>query len=298
MTASPRVSVGLPVYNGADHVGRAIGAVLDQTLEDIELVVSDNGSTDGTVEICEKLAAGDQRMIFSRNEVNEGAAANFNKVFRLSSGPYFKWLGHDDFLEPQAMARALEVIESLPDVSIVHWLERMMDEDGNVLREYQPGQGFQVDGETAGERFRQMLFWRHNGFAGDPFFGLMRREALESTRLQGRGMNPNFLLMQELSLTGKFFTIPEVLAERIYNDVRVTASSMIKWLDPSGEIGYPHFQKAREYFRVGLRHGEMTLPDRVTTGATLLGYYLHPREVKGLVWDVTKGRQERNARAA
>jgi glycosyltransferase involved in cell wall biosynthesis len=287
---SPLISIGLPVYNGADHIGAAIRAVLSQSHENIELIVSDNASTDGTSDICEELAKADARVHFSRNETNLGAAANFNKVFTLSHGSYFKWLGHDDFLEPTAMERALQVMESGPDVTVVHWLERMNDRNGALLREYDPSQGFQIDGDTPGSRFRQMLLWRHNGFAGDPFFGLIRRHALEATRLQGKGMNPNYVLLQELSLTGKFFTIPEVLAVRIYNDVRVTASTMVRWLDPSANPGNPHFRKAREYFKVGLIRGEMSPIDRLLTGATLIAYYLQPREIKGLAWDLTKGR--------
>lgn len=286
------VSVGLPVYNGAPAIADAIAAVLAQTHEQLELVISDNASTDETRDICEEIAKTDKRVRFSRNEVNEGATANFNKVFTLSTGGYFKWLGHDDFLDPSALELAVGEIESRPDTSIVHWLERMVYDNGDVLREYTANQGFQIDGETAGSRFRQMLLWRHHGFGGDPFFGLIRREALEATRLQGRGINPNYLLMQELSLTGKFYTIPEVLAVRIYNDVRVTAPGMIRWLDPSGTVGYPHFRKAREYFRVGLRHGTMSFADRMVTALTLVGYYLHPRELKGLAWDLTRGRRD------
>ena len=188
------------------------------------------------------------------------------------------------------MEKAHEVLSRRTDVSVVHWLERMVDEDGNTLREYTPEQGFQIDGETSGRRFRQMLLWRSAGFGGDPFFGLIRREALEATRLQGRGMNPNYVLMQELSLTGKFVTIPEVLAERVYNDVRVTAPGMIRWLDPTGDIRRPHFRKAGEYYKVGLTRGEMAPLDRIMTAMTLTGYYLHPRELKGLAWDLTKGR--------
>lgn len=289
-TQSPSLSIGLPVYNGGDHIGRAIQAVTSQTVEELELVISDNASTDDTQEICEELAANDERIRYSRNDENEGAAANFNKVFLRSQGSYFKWLGHDDFLHPTAMEKALEVLHNRTDVSVVHWLERMVDNDGRTLREYTEDQGFQIDGDTAGKRFRQMLLWRSNGFGGDPFFGLVRREALESTRLQGRGMNPNYLVMQELSLTGKFFTIPDVLAERVYNDVRVTAPGMIRWLDPTGDIRMPHFRKAREYYKVGLTHGEMSLWDRIKTGATLTGYYIQPRELKGLAWDLTKGR--------
>jgi glycosyltransferase involved in cell wall biosynthesis len=252
--------------------------------------VSDNASTDGTDEICRDLAETDDRVRFYRNDRNLGAAANFNRVFELSEASFFKWLGHDDVLDPSALEKAVSAMGKHSNASIVHWLEQMTDEDGVVLREYETQQGFQVAGETAGKRFREMLLWRHNGFGGDPFFGLMRREALASTRLQGRGMNPNYLLLQELSLTGQIVTIPELLAYRVYNDVRVSASTMIRWLDPDGQVGFPHFRKAKEYFRVGLTFGEMTPADRAMTGATLVGYYLHPRELKGFVWDLTKAR--------
>jgi len=284
----PIVSVGLPVYNGGDRVEAAIRSVIEQTLDDIELIVSDNASTDNTQQVCERLARADSRIRYSRSETNLGAAVNFNRVFELSRAPYFKWLGHDDVLDPKAMELALGVIERRPDVSIVHWLERMTDEFGEVLREYRPDQGFNIDGETPGKRFRQMLRWRSHGFAGDPFFGLIRREALESTRLQGTGMNPNYLLMQELSLTGKFVTIPEVLAVRVYNDVRVTAPRMIRWLDPTGDVRFPHLRRAREYFKVGLTLGKMSFRDRAMTAATLLAYHIHPRELKGLIWDIGK----------
>ena len=290
----PVISVGLPVYNGADRIGAAIESVTSQTLREIELVISDNASTDTTQDICRDMARNDDRIRYYRNKENLGAAANFNRVFELSRGPYFKWLGHDDVLDPTAMKKALSVIKEMPDVSVVHWLERMTDEQGITLREYRPTQGFQVAGVSPGARFRQMLQWRHHGFGGDPFFGLMRREALEATRLQGKGMNPNYLLLQELSLTGRFVTIPEVLAVRVYNDVRVSAPRMIRWLDPSGKVGFPHFRKAQEYFRVGLTFGEMSPADRTLTGAALVGYYLQPRELKGFVWDLTKARAKTN----
>lgn len=288
----PKVSVGLPVYNGADRVAAAINSVMAQTLEDVELIISDNASTDATEEICRELANSDTRIRYYRNAENTGAAANFNRVFELSQADYFKWLGHDDVLLPSALSKAHDLIMSREDATIVHWLERMTDDSGKTLREYKPAQGFQIRGESAGKRFRQMLLWRSQGFAGDPFFGLIRRTALESTRGQGTGANPNFLLMQELSLTGKFVTIPEVLAVRVYNDVRVTAPGMIKWLDPSARIGFPHFAKAKEYFRVGLTFGEMSLWDRTITALALVGHFLHPHQLKGFVWDLVNTRRQ------
>lgn len=287
---NPILSIGLPVYNGAEHVGGAIESALNQTLTDFELVISDNASTDNTKEVCEQYLGSDERIRFHRNETNLGAAGNFNRVVELSRGRYFKFLGHDDIIYPTAMEKAVAVMEAEDDVSLVYWLDRIVDPDGNTLREYVPSQGFRIDGTTPGHRFRQMLFWRSKGFESDPFYGVMRRTALDVVRPQRVHMHSNYIFLQEIVLTGKLVTIPEVLAVCVYNDKRVTVPQMIRFLDPEGTIRFPHFNKAKEYFRVGLTHGNMPLVDRVLTGAALIGYHFHPRELKGFIWDLAKSR--------
>ncbi len=77
----PAVSIGLPVYNGDNFLAEAIDSILRQTMEDFELIISDNASTDRTEEICREYAAGDSRIRYYRNESNLGAMANYNLVF-------------------------------------------------------------------------------------------------------------------------------------------------------------------------------------------------------------------------
>ena len=72
----PRVSIGLPVYNGENYLQDAMRSVLDQTFDDLELIVSDNASTDRSAEIAQDLAAADRRVRYFRNERNLGAAPN------------------------------------------------------------------------------------------------------------------------------------------------------------------------------------------------------------------------------
>jgi glycosyltransferase involved in cell wall biosynthesis len=85
------VSIGLPVYNAGQYLEEALDSILAQTFEDFELIISDNGSTDNTEAICWSYARRDQRIRYFRNETNLGAAWNFNRVFELASGKYFKW---------------------------------------------------------------------------------------------------------------------------------------------------------------------------------------------------------------
>ena len=93
---NPRVSIGLPVYNGERFLPQALDSILAQTFEDFELIISDNASTDTTEEICRTYATQDQRIHYHRHEQNRGAAWNFNYIVPLARGEYFKWAADDD----------------------------------------------------------------------------------------------------------------------------------------------------------------------------------------------------------
>ena len=94
----PRISVGMPVYNGEAYIEIAIQSVLDQSFGDFELLISDNASTDRTEEICRDFAAQDPRIVYSRNEENIGAAPNYNRLVDVASADYFRWSNADDVL--------------------------------------------------------------------------------------------------------------------------------------------------------------------------------------------------------
>src|SRR5688500_410636 len=84
--ARPRVSIGIPVFNGERFLAETIDSILTQTFEDYEIIISDNASTDRTQEICLLYASRDQRIRYYRNESNLGGSENYNRVFRLSRG--------------------------------------------------------------------------------------------------------------------------------------------------------------------------------------------------------------------
>ena len=92
----PRVSIGLPVYNGQEFLEETLHSILNQTFNDFELIICDNASTDRTAEICRSFAKRDRRIRYYRNEINLGAAKNFNGVFFLARGEYLKWSDNDD----------------------------------------------------------------------------------------------------------------------------------------------------------------------------------------------------------
>lgn len=109
----PLVSIGMPVYNGEKYIRQALDSLLAQEYEELEFLISDNGSTDQTPDICQEYLTRDKRICYHRNEMNMGAAWNFNRVFRLSSGKYFMWAAHDDLWEPFYIEQLVNTLEEL-----------------------------------------------------------------------------------------------------------------------------------------------------------------------------------------
>ena len=90
MNAVPRVSIGLPVYNGENFLAESIESLLGQSYEDFELIISDNASTDGTADICRRYAKQDSRIRYIRQPHNIGSAPNHNFVIEQARGELFK----------------------------------------------------------------------------------------------------------------------------------------------------------------------------------------------------------------
>jgi glycosyltransferase involved in cell wall biosynthesis len=109
--SNPKVSIGLPVYNGENFIREAIDSILGQIFCDFELIISDNASSDGTEEICRSYAGRDQRVRYYRNEENIGSSGNYTRVFLLAKGKYFKWTAHDDICKPDFIEKCIEVLD-------------------------------------------------------------------------------------------------------------------------------------------------------------------------------------------
>lgn len=130
----PRVSIGIPVYNGENFLAEAIDSLLAQTYDDFELIISDNGSTDATEAICGRFAECDNRVRYERHEQNRGAAWNYNRVVTLSRGEYFKWSAHDDLHDSAYLARCVDVLDNDPTVAWCHSKSCIIDGQGRVIR--------------------------------------------------------------------------------------------------------------------------------------------------------------------
>jgi glycosyltransferase involved in cell wall biosynthesis len=119
------------VYNGEEYLAESLDALLGQTYEDFELIISDNASTDGTEEICRKYAAKDSRIRYVRQPKNIGATPNHNYVFAESRGELFKWASHDDLYGRDLLRRCVEALDERPDVILAHSDQAIIDGDGH-----------------------------------------------------------------------------------------------------------------------------------------------------------------------
>jgi glycosyltransferase involved in cell wall biosynthesis len=253
----PLVSIGLPVFNGANYLRQAIATILDQTYTDLELIISDNASTDDTPRICEEAARKDARVRYSRLPANVGAAANYNRVFEQARGAYFKWAAHDDVLAPTFVERAVDLLESQPLVVLCSSRTGRIDANGKITGLYPSEYAWNDQSPVA--RFRNLVFSPH---ACVIVFGLIRRDVLARTPLIGPYVNSDRVLLAELGLAGRICEVPEDLffrrdhsgsSLRSYPDPR----ARVVWFDPtkSASFAFPEWMSLINYFSAVARAG-------------------------------------------
>jgi len=226
MTSStPRLSIGVPVYNGADYIAEAINSHLEQDFGDFELVVSDNCSDDGTADIVHQIAAGDPRVSYSRNDTNVGGPANFNRLFRLTNGELFRWAAADDRIEPGYLSKVVAMMDADPAIVIGHAESLLIDPQSEPMLEmdqgFLGGDGFleaiKLHPPAGDERFHStephhridaVINNNHRNFY---IFGIMRRATMMQTRLHGAFYGGDRTLLVEMATRGTFRKVPEAL---------------------------------------------------------------------------------------
>jgi glycosyltransferase involved in cell wall biosynthesis len=279
----PRVSIGLPVYNGENYLDPALNSILRQDYSDLELIISDNASTDATGNICREYAAKDPRIRYYRNETNIGASANFNCLVKLARGEYFKWAAHDDVHLQGFLGRCVEVIERAPArVVLVTPKAEAIDENGRFLyklaesldtRHAQPHR-------RVGDVLRSVLW-------APAQFGLFRTDALEKTRLIQPFFATDYVLLVEIALMGEIWELPETLFQRRkHSGISTTANAKPRelraWFDPSQRgvknVIPPRLRLALEYFR-SITRAKLPVKERFLCYSTVFEAWI-PRECR------------------
>jgi glycosyltransferase involved in cell wall biosynthesis len=212
----PKLSIGIPVFNGQEFLPELLDSLLAQTFGDFEILICDNASGDQTSEICREYERRDSRIRYFRNSRNLGAIANFNWVFELSKAPLFKWAAHDDLYHDAYLAACIGLLENNPDTVLAHTATAFISEKGEMLpydeemgsfSDRKTGRRYWADVATIGDtpvavdRFWQVLTrarW------GTHMFGVIRREALLQTSLLPNFAGSDRAMLAELALVGRF----------------------------------------------------------------------------------------------
>lgn len=138
MSTKPLVSVCLPVFNGARHLEAAIESILNQSYENFELLIADDGSNDTSVEIARRFAESDKRVKFWQNEKRQGLFGNYNACIKKASGIYIKPFAQDDLLCSDAVDSLINVLESDEKLVLASSARQIIDDAGTVTQLKQP----------------------------------------------------------------------------------------------------------------------------------------------------------------
>jgi glycosyltransferase involved in cell wall biosynthesis len=240
MNMAPRLSIGLPVYNSSTYVAESIEALLGQTFEDFELIISDNASTDDTGEICRRYEKLDSRVRYFRQSRNVGLAPNHNFCVIKARGELFKWGAGDDLYARDLIEKCVAALDENPRVVLAHSWTAMIDGNGDMFQanDYP----LATSAARAPDRFRSIL----NDSGGDDDGGVMRKEVLLRTAMKDSYHHADRTIIAELVLHGPFYQVPDWLyfrrdhperAERAHPGVRARCANMDPkrgnpWLNP------------------------------------------------------------------
>lgn len=211
--SSPLLSFAIPIRNGENTLPRLLDSLLAQDFSDFEIVISDNASTDCTFEVCQQYIQCDQRVRYHRNPENIGINANFNLLIKLARGKYMRWIGGDDYLEPDYARKCIAALLSRPDVIGVTTYQDFWDDSGK--REYYEYKGRRLDYPSAYQRYERMMWFMNQDYRYiDPIYTMIRRDILLQIGGHRAVLSADQVLAVEISLRGAFTHVPECLAHR------------------------------------------------------------------------------------
>jgi glycosyltransferase involved in cell wall biosynthesis len=234
---SPVVSIGVPTFNRAQSLSKCLNSILQQSYKNIELIVSDNASSDETPEVIQRFKNHDSRMISFRQDHNIEGVPNFEFVRKRASGTYFMLLGDDDWIDSRLIQSCVGFLEQNPD-HVGAGGRTMYYRENNATFE---GISHQITANKSDERILGMISQLVD--AGPFWGGLYRRNCLLGIPfIEAWGVDYYYLC--ETVYHGKYKTLPDVFCHRADNSylediqTRLTRGGIVdgQGLDPYGII--------------------------------------------------------------
>lgn len=273
----PLVSIGLPTYNRASSLRKAITSALGQSYKNIELIISDNASSDDTERICREYAVADSRVTYVRQPNNVGPTPNFLDVLKRSRGEYFMWLCDDDWLDEVYVEKCVELLNEDSGTVLV----------GGVPKNYRGEELHNVGRSTnivhPGSAERMFAYYNtisDNGI----YYGVWRSEVIRSIPLANT-MGNDWHQLAAAAYCGKIRTVDEVYIHRSLDGSTVSYAAIAEQMGlPDFEMRFPYlsiaFNAAKDiYFRVPVFKRLHSLP-RALLAARVFMFILFRYSVK------------------
>jgi glycosyltransferase involved in cell wall biosynthesis len=284
MGAFPRVSIGVPVYNGQKYIRDTLDSLLAQTFTDFEILVTDNCSTDSTPQIVAEYSSRDPRVQYIRNQTNVGPARNYKVSMDLARGEYFKWNPADDVCDPKFLEICVKVLDSDSTVVVAYPRTKVIDTNGQIVADYH----YEIDYDlpTPAARLWKIMTVNHKLHGAHEMYGLIRTNQLRKTPGMRTHVRGDSVLLARLALLGRLRRIDDYLFfNRDHSDrsskylsrklVR-KGSRLSKYLGcgpvPSAEwwdsslrdkIVFPEWRVLREYTRAVQETRDLTVAQRL-----------------------------------
>jgi glycosyltransferase involved in cell wall biosynthesis len=205
--ARPTLSLGIPVYNGERWITDLVKTILSDEFSDLELLISDNGSTDGTAERIKELAGTDSRLTINLFPTNQGVQANFNWLIDHASAELFKWCAVGDLIRPGYLSAMVRVMQTQPQQVLAHCRYDFHNGTQTMSRGISHKRYFDeriIGATTSRVQARRVIGALRYYAYGGHFFGVHRRDLLVKLGAHAAYAGTDRVLTAELARYGTF----------------------------------------------------------------------------------------------
>jgi len=238
---TPKVSIGLPVYNGEKFIRKRLESILSQSLKNFELIISDNFSTDSTLSICKEFEKKDKRIRLFQQDNNIGVIRNFYFVLEKANAEYFVWAGVDDIWLPQFLEKNVDFLEkNFQYVGSVSRIEKYGKKiTPNSKGKFKKIRYFSYGKYPSSGSYEDRIKFYLRFWSNENLYAVFRTKELEKSIIKRRMSLIDKALILNILRFGEIKILDEVLMHRYTEGLSQTASvtTKIKEYNDYGLIG-------------------------------------------------------------
>jgi glycosyltransferase involved in cell wall biosynthesis len=246
---NPSVTIGIPVYNEEKYISETIISAINQTYDNLKIIISDNCSTDNTFELINRVIANHENVTLIKQEKNIGAVENFNYLSEIANSDFFCWLGGHDILHKDFITSAVKIFIENQGLSLVYPKSEIIDENGRSMNIYSDSD---ID-TTSLEGIRGPLKVIYNLYYCTAVYGLFKTNIIKEYKFKPI-VGSDLVLLYHASVSGKIFELPHIYYFR--REVRKeTVPETYQRYDGFGikyRIANPYAEMCKEHLRYTL----------------------------------------------